>query len=245
MLIHLKKYDHPQVECFFITVIWFLLIDHFAELHLSVTFPGCLGGCRRWLALAAVLPRPLGCSHRDRAHCCWLQGGQVPLHLPLPPMVAGPCFLPCPSGRSVGSQIPEPGFLKQHCSSCTRQGGNNDLEVLPKYLSRPAYDRYCCPDAGLELGGLDSVPLILMSWIQRQHLFWNILVVFLLLPLNYITCKWDKDWGSCHGVILNEKAEDEFLEMLVSSRTLQLVNYGLNFKEKQNKILDMKMLSVL
>lgn len=181
-----------------------------------------------------------GCSHRDRAPCSGLQGGQVPLHLPLPPMVAGSCFLPCPSSLSVGSQIPEPGFLKN-----TRQGGNNNLEVLPKYLSRPAYDRYCCPGVGFELGGLDSVLLILMAWIQMQHLFWNKLVVFLLLPLNCSTCKWDKDRGSCHGVILNEKEEDEFLEMLVPSRSLHLVNYALNFKGKQSKIPDMKILSVL
>lgn len=185
MLIHLKKYDHPQVECFFITVIWFLLIDHFAELRLSVTFPSCRGGCRRSLAWAAVLPRALGCYPRDRAQWHWLQGGQVSLHLSLPPVVAESCCLPCPSGRSVSSQIPEPGILKTHCSSsCTRQGGNNNLEVLPKYLPRPAYDRHCCPGVGLELGGLDSVPLILMSWIQMQHLLWSKLVVFLLLPLE-------------------------------------------------------------
>lgn len=173
------------MECFFITVIWFLLIDHFAELRLSVTFPSCRSGCRRSLAGAAVLPRALGCYPRDRAQWHWLQGGQVSLHLSLPPVVAESCFLPCPSGRSVSSQIPEPGILKTHCSSsCTRQGGNNNLEVLPKYLPRPAYDRHCCPGVGLELGGLDSVPLILMSWIQMQHLLWSKLVVFLLLPLE-------------------------------------------------------------
>lgn len=57
----------------------------------------------------------------------------------------------------MGSQIPEPGFLN---IAGTRQGGNQTLEVLPKYLPRPAYGRYCCP--GVELGGLDSVPLSLM-----------------------------------------------------------------------------------
>lgn len=135
-------------------------------------------------------------------------------------------------------------FLKYCSSSGTRQGGNQNLEVLPKYLPRPAYDRYCCPGVGLELGGLDSVPLILMPWIQMQHLFWNKLVVFLLLPLGYITCKWDKDRGSFCGVILKGKAQDEVLEMLVPSRSLHLVNYALNFKEKPNKIPDMRILSV-
>lgn len=57
-------------------------------------------------------------------------------------------------------------------------------------------------------------------------------------------CKWDKDRGSCRGVILNGKAEDKFLEMLVPSRSSYLVNYALNFKEKQKKITDMKILSV-
>lgn len=220
-------------SAFFITVIWFLPIDHFAELHLSVTFPGCCGGGRRALAWAAVLPRALGCSHRNRAHCHCLQAGQVSLHLSLPPVVlALPIRLADPWARFLIKTL-----------HCTRQGGSNNLEVLPKYLPRPGYDRYCCPGVGLELGGLDSVPLILMSCTQMQHLFWNELTVF--LPLNYIMCMWDKDRGSCNGVILNGKAEDEFLEMLVPSRSLHLVNYALNFKEKQNKIPDMRILSVL
>lgn len=180
MLIHLKKYDHPQVECFFITVIWFLAIDHFAELHLSVTFPGCRGGCRRcwrgqqcspglwgaltgtgiaWHCLQGFSP-PFSASH----------GGRI-LLLALP--IRSLCWQSDPWAR----------FLKK---ALQQQGGNNNLEVLPKYLPRPAYDWYCCPGVGLELGGLDSVPLILMSWVQMQHLFWNELVVFLLLPSNYI-----------------------------------------------------------
>lgn len=77
-----------------------------------------------------------------------------------------------------------------------------------------------------------------------QHLFWNKLVVFLLLPLSYITCMRDKDRGSFCGVILKGKAQDEFLEMLVPTRSLHLVNYALNFKEKPNKTPDTRILSV-
>lgn len=93
-------------------------------------------------------------------------------------------FLPIRSLRQQSD--PKPGILKTRCSSsCTGQGGNNNLEVLPKYLPRPADSRYCCPGVGLEFGGLDSVPLILMSWILMQHLLWSKLVVFLLLPLEW------------------------------------------------------------
>lgn len=71
-------------------------------------------------------------------------------------------FLPIRSLRQQSD--PKPGILKTRCSSsCTGQGGNNNLEVLPKYLPRAADGGYCCPGVGLEFGGLDSVPLILMS----------------------------------------------------------------------------------
>lgn len=174
-----------------------------------------------------------------------LSQGQGSLPLPSswasfsPPFSAsrGSCL-----AHQVGRSLSQVSY-KNIALHCTTQGGNNNLEVLPKYLPRPGYDRYCCPGVGLELGGLDSVPLILMSCTQMQHLFWNELTVF--LPLNYIMCMRDKDRGSCYGVILNGKAEDEFLEMLVPSRSLHLVNYALNFKEKQNKIPDMRILSVL
>lgn len=140
---------------------------------------------------------------------------------------------------------PSPSFLKTCCSSsCTRRGGNNNMEALLKHLPRPAYSKYCCPGIGLELGGLDSVPLILTSSRQIHHLHWSKLVAFLLLPLELHQAKWDKDWGSGYGVTLNGKPEDEFSEMLVPSWSLHLVNYALNFKEEQNKITDMKVLSV-
>jgi len=58
------------------------------------------------------------------------------------------------------------------------------MEALLKYLPRPAYGRYLCPGVGLALGGLDSVPLILMTSRQIHHLHWSKLVVFLLPPLE-------------------------------------------------------------
>lgn len=51
-------------------------------------------------------------------------------------------------------------------------------------LPGPAYGRYCVPGVGLELGGLDSVPSILMSSRQIHHLYWCKSAVFLLPPVE-------------------------------------------------------------
>lgn len=94
---------------------------------------------------------------------------------------------PCPTRQVAPSaaRSPGPGFLITCCSSsCTRRGGNNRVEATLKCLPRPAYSRQCLPGVGLELGGLDSVPSILMSSRQIHHLHWSKLAVFLLLPVE-------------------------------------------------------------
>ena len=151
---------------------------------------GCRRGCRRSIGLFGALdvgssaPQQFwGAPPGTGLRVDLLWNGQVSLHLSQPPVTAESCFLPYPSGCSVSSHIP--GFLKTCCSSsCTRQGGNNNMEALLKYLPRPAYGTYCCPGVGFEVGGLDSVPLILMTSRQIHHLQWSKLVVFLLLPLE-------------------------------------------------------------